>query len=214
MRKTLLVCIIAFVAIIVFACSSESMRNENESLKARLTEVESEYSEYKQLMQEYDELASDELQARKYQAEQQRLYIEAIKESEAIEESKQLEAQERMGYDTGITYSNLNREPDSYKGQKVKFFGRVLQVLEEENEIAVRLATRKFKDSSVLGNLSYMEDEVLGVYNSKTSDYRILEGDMITIYGVSRGLYTYTSTQGEKITLPLIDVQKIDLQEY
>ena len=31
-----------------------------------------------------------------------------------------------------------------YKGQKVKFYGRVIQVLEGDREVDIRLATKKF----------------------------------------------------------------------
>lgn len=221
MKQIGIISILLITAFSICGCSSASLQSENESLRARLAEVESEYADYKQLMQEYDGLAGDELKVRKFQAEEQRKYIEAVEESKAIQESKQREAEEKKGYDIGITFSNLNREPDNYKGQKVKFYGRVLQVLEGKNEVDIRLATKKFSignsyssGSSSLDNLSYMEDIVYAYYDPKTSNYRILEGDMITIYGIAKGLYTYTSTENIQITLPLIEVEKIDLKEY
>src|SRR5699024_10509101 len=46
------------------------------------------------------------------------------------EESKKKEEKEKKGYDTGITYDQLARTPDDYEGEKVKFSGKVLQVME------------------------------------------------------------------------------------
>ncbi|MBR3325756.1 MAG: hypothetical protein IKG22_00325, partial [Atopobiaceae bacterium] len=39
---------------------------------------------------------------------------------------------------------------------------------------------------------------------------RSLEDDEITIYGVSKGLYTYKSTLGGNITIPLVGIEKIE----
>lgn len=39
---------------------------------------------------------------------------------------------------------------------------------------------------------------------------KVLEDDWITIYGVSLGDYTYTSTLNAAITVPLITVDKLD----
>ena len=47
-------------------------------------------------------------------------------------------------------------------------------------------------------------------YQKDIVSSRVLEDDYITIYGVSEGLYTYQSTMGGKITVPLIYVEKID----
>ncbi len=210
--------LVLLVMIVMTSCSS-SLKEENESLKARLAEVESEYSEYQQVMQEYDGLAKSELEVRKYQAEQQKAYIKAVEESKAIEESIKAEVEEKKGYDTGITFFNLERMPENFKGQKVKFYGRVIQVLEGDKEVDIRLATKKFEWTSSYANkyssdTDYMEDIIMGYYNPKVASYRVLEGDMITIYGVSQGLYTYTAKNDEKVTLPLIEIEKIDQKAY
>lgn len=39
-------------------------------------------------------------------------------------------AEEAQGYETGITYDQLARTPDDFKGKKVKFTGKVVQVIE------------------------------------------------------------------------------------
>lgn len=102
-------------------------------------------------------------------------------------------------YNTGIDYYDLARTPDYYVGQKVIFIGKVIQVLEGDTETNLRIAI----------NADY-NCVVLAYYSSDLVSSRVLEGDMITIYGISRGLYTYESTLGQDITVPLISVQFIE----
>ena len=47
------------------------------------------------------------------------------------------------------------------------------------------------------------------IYDPSIVDSRILEDDYVTFYGESKGLYSYESTMGGKITIPLMAVQKI-----
>ena len=129
---------------------------------------------------------------------------EKAEEEERIAKEK-AEEEERIGYETGITYDQLARNPDDYKGKKVKFYGRVVQVIEGNNETQLRVATK----ASSYGN--YHDDIVLVYYNSKIMTSRVLEDDMITLYGMSMGLHTYKSTMGGDITIPLISVDKIEM---
>ncbi len=101
-------------------------------------------------------------------------------------------------YNTGITYDQIARTPDTYKGKKVRFSGFVLQVMESENQVELRIATD--------GNY---DDIIYVYYKSSLVSSRILEDDYITIYGVSEGLYTYISAWGVEVTIPLISVDKI-----
>lgn len=46
-------------------------------------------------------------------------------------------AEEAQGYETGITYDQLARTPDQFIGKKVKFTGKVLQVLESSGKVTI-----------------------------------------------------------------------------
>ena len=52
---------------------------------------------------------------------------------------------------TVITYDNLARTPDDYQGKKVKFYGKVLQVMEGDGEIQIRLAVNDDYDTVLYG---------------------------------------------------------------
>lgn len=124
---------------------------------------------------------------------------EAKKKAEEEEAKRLAEEEEKKGYDTGITYSQLARTPDDYKGKKVKFKGKVVQVMEGDGEVQIRLA--------VGGNYNNI---IYGVYDSDLVSSRVLEDDYITVMGLSAGLLTYTSTMGGEITIPSMLIQKID----
>lgn len=115
-------------------------------------------------------------------------------------QKKQQEEEAAKGYETGITYEQLARTPDQYKGQKVKFSGKVIQVIEGSGEeIQIRLEV----------NDNY-QTVLLGEYSSSIVSSRVLENDHITIYGTSVGTISYQSTLGGTITIPAVMIDKID----
>lgn len=108
--------------------------------------------------------------------------------------------EEARGYETGITYDALARYPDDNFGQKVKFSGEVIQVMNEGDSVTIRLAVDQNYDTVLLATFN----------KDAMTKGNILEDDIITIYGTSMGDYTYESTFGQMITVPLISVAKID----
>lgn len=177
----------------------DSLTSQNESVSASLESIESEYAAYKESMKEYEGLSQAEAEARQIEAEavaESKAAAEAAAESEA---QAQAEAEEKMGYDTGITYDQLARTPDEYIGKKIKFTGTVLQVLEGDEEVQIRLAVNDDYDTILY--CGYSPDIVSS---------RVLENDTITIYGLSSGLVSYESTMGGTITIPGAWVEKID----
>lgn len=125
-------------------------------------------------------------------------------ERKAAEEAKKRAEEEKKGYKTGITYDQLARNPEEYRGKKVMFKGEVLQVSEVDSEIQIRLATKANKWGGYSDNVIYV------YFDKSLLSGRILEDDIITIYGIARGLHTYTTVLGASVTLPLIEVEKID----
>lgn len=179
------------------------LEDDNKSTKEELNAL-------KEKCEPYLELSATEAEAEKakqeLKAEQDRLALEELQAKEAEEEKAkekkekaEKEKKEKKGYDTGITYNELARTPDDYKGEKVKFKGKVLQVIESDEEIQIRLAIDSDYDKVIL--CGYSPDIVSS---------RILEDDVITIYGKSIGLTSYESTLGGNITIPTVWIEKID----
>lgn len=148
-------------------------------------------------IEEANKKAEAEKQA-KFEAERKREEEEQKKKEEA--ERKAAEEKEKNKYNTGITYDNLARSPEQYKGEYVKFKGKVLQVLEDSGVTQIRLAIDGDYDKVILVG-----------YSSSILDVKLLEGDVVTVYGESQGDVTYTSTIGKPITLPLVLTNKIDM---
>lgn len=178
------------------------LSGEYDTLKDQHETLKEEYDQYKESMKIYEEMTAAEAETRKAKAEKdlakQKAEEKAAKEKAKKEAKAKAEAKAKQGYNTGITYSQLARTPDKYEGEKVKFRGKVLQVM-EGSTVSLRLAV----DSNY--------DKILYLtYPSSLVKSRILEDDIITIYGVSDGLYSYEATSGATITIPSVDVEKID----
>lgn len=94
-----------------------------------------------------------------------------------------------------ITYDQIARTPDDFVGTPIMITGEVIQVLEgSDNYMEFRLALDE-----------YYDDIVYGFYTRKDKELRILENDIVQVWGISSGLITYTSTMGGDITIPSID---------
>ena len=183
----------------------------NKSAKTELDTVSKEYNRYKESMAEYEGLATAEAEVRRIEAESiaeseaarkkaEEEKERARKESEAAAEAARLEAEIKKGYETGITYDQLIRTPDEYMFELVKFKGEVVQAVEGNGSSnMIRLAV-----NGSYKQILYCE------YDKSIVSRRILEGDNITIYGMSCGLTTYESTGSGYITIPSVLVDKID----
>lgn len=188
----------------------ESLKGKYEELEKELSTVKTEYSSYQEEMKPFEEMTAAQAEAETAKAEQEKKAIEeaeAAKKAEeeaaaaqkAAEEEAARLAEEAKGYETGITYDQLARTPDDFLGKKVKFYGKVLQVIEDGSTVQIRLAVNDDYDTVLLGE-----------YDSSIVSSRILEDDEITIYGTSIGTITYQSTMGGNITIPGITIDKID----
>lgn len=174
-------------------------KNDNEELQNELNELKEEYDAYKESMSEYEDLSKAEAEAREIEAKQIAEAEKEAQEKAEREANEKAEAEEKMGYDTGITYDQLARTPDDYEGKKVKFKGKVIQVIEGDDEIQIRLAVNSNYDTVIYCG-----------YDPSIVKSRVLEDDIITIYGMSVGLISYESSLSGTITIPAVYVDKID----
>ncbi|EJS62459.1 hypothetical protein ICE_00207 [Bacillus cereus BAG1X1-2] len=174
---------------ILFGVTSEGTKKTEEAQ----TEAKPAKAEQKKELTAEEKAAAEQAAAEKAAAEK------AAAEKAAAEKAAK-EEEERIGYETGITYDQLARTPDEFKGKKAKFTGKVLQVMEGKGETQLRVA--------VNGNY----DKVLYVvYKSDILNSRVLEKDNVTVKGKSAGIYTYKSTMGGEISIPAMLVEKIDI---
>lgn len=110
-----------------------------------------------------------------------------------------------------IDYTSLSRNPSLYIGKDFTFTGEVIQVMNEYNDVYLRVNITK-KNYYYL-NETYYEDTIMVHYQySNSYESKILEDDIITIYGQSVGLVSYESIVGSQVTIPAIDALYIDIK--
>ena len=105
-----------------------------------------------------------------------------------------------------LDYKAMSRDPDTYEGNLYKFDGKVVQVMEQSQTdgttlVALRVASKGRYD-----------DVVYVVYYRGSGEARILEDDKVTVYGTSRGLYTYETVMGAEVTIPMIMADSVTVK--
>ncbi len=125
--------------------------------------------------------------------------LESLGIAEQIAEQARKEAA-KAEYSPDYTYEQLARNPDTYVGSKVKFTGKVLQA--ETGDICyMRLAVNSNYDTVIF--VTYMPDLI---------SFRLLENDIVTIYGTANATYSYEAISRATITLPWIKADMIEMQ--
>ncbi len=113
---------------------------------------------------------------------------------------------------TTIDYKSLARNPNSYIGRNYTFTGEVIQVLNGPNnkiDLRVNVTPKRYEYL----NETYYEDTMYVTYQySSSTESRILEDDIITLYGSFAGIYSYESVMGAQISIPLINALYIDIR--
>lgn len=100
-------------------------------------------------------------------------------------------------------YDSLARNPNLYTGEKVVFTGEVVQVVESGYGLTLRVNVTK---------TDYSYKDTIYVTGSSLGADRVLDGDIITIWGTFDGLKTYESVLGASITIPSIKAHIIEIK--
>ena len=203
-RKEIIIPFVIGLLIGAFLFSSGDTSEYEDQIAQQQTQIAEKEKKIKELQGKVDE-AAPWFEMTAAEQEKKEAELKAAKEAKEKEEAEKLaaeqkkkEEEEKKGYDTGITYSQLARTPDDYLAKKVKFSGKVVQVMEDGDSIGIRLAVDGDYDNIILGT-----------FDSSIISERILEDDYITVYGLSAGIYTYESTMGASISVPSMTIDKI-----
>lgn len=99
-----------------------------------------------------------------------------------------------------IEYETLARNPDKYKGNNLKYYGKIIQTVYPDTgtEVTLRVAVNANDFPTDI------DDVILVTLNLKPTQERLLEDDLIIIYGECMGSYSYETIFGQKVTLPYI----------
>lgn len=142
---------------------------------------------------------------------QARLEKERIEKEQKEAEEKAKKEQEESSFKASCqnyTFEQLARNPENFKGTNVKLTGEVVQVMEGLYSNSLRVNITKEGTYT-----TYYKDTIYVNYVPKEGEDKILEEDIITIYGTAQGDYSYTSTLGATITLPFVDGKYITIEK-
>lgn len=176
----------------------------------KVSELESTIEDNNAVVSENDELIAT-LQAKvkdakpwfdMKQEEQNKIKEEndRIEKEKLEQQKKEQEEKEKNKYNTDVSYDKINRNPEETLMKNCKFNGKVVQVMEGADKNNLRVAVDGDYDKIIL--VEYSKDLL---------DSRIVEKDNVTLYGVSCGTTSYTSTFGASITIPSMLADKIDI---
>lgn len=103
-----------------------------------------------------------------------------------------------------VEYETLARNPESYKGQYFTFTGKVIQVVEGYASTIIRM-------NVTVNEYDFWEDTIYVTLPLEKGDDRVLNDDIITIWGECDGLYTYITVLGSSVSIPRIDAMYYEL---
>lgn len=95
-----------------------------------------------------------------------------------------------------LSFEDILRNPSEYEDAYCKISGEIDQIIEEGNTFSI-----------------FVYDDDLNkwgcVYKYKDDEPRLIEGDMVTFYGVCQGTANVETIFGKQVTMPLIMVEYI-----
>lgn len=109
------------------------------------------------------------------------------------------------------SYKEIARNPKDYEGKPAKFRGQVIQVQESGDDIVLRVNVTyeafEYLDDGIWNDTVYVE------YTRKSeSESRILEKDIINMYGTLNGTKTYETVMGNDMTIPYFQANYIEIE--
>ncbi len=108
------------------------------------------------------------------------------------------------------SYNEIARNPDAYKGKRAKFTGEVIQV-QQESFYGLVIYVLRVDVTKTGSYYVHYEDTVYVTYYATADEPRILEDDIITMYGELEGEKTYTTVLGSSVTIPEFSAEYIEI---
>lgn len=109
-----------------------------------------------------------------------------------------------------ISFEDLSRNPDKYKGNNYKFTGQVIQVQEgwfDTVELRINVTKEEFE---YIDDVMWT-DTIYATVTIPDGADKLLEDDVITFWGTCDGDYTYETVMGNNVSLPKIDIKYYEL---
>lgn len=174
----------------------EAKAKAEEERKAKEAEVKAKEAEVKAKAEEEAKAKAEEAKAKAEEEAKARAEEEERKAEEEAEAKEKLKASAKE-----IRFAELEKNPDKYAGEFVKYQGEIIQIIEDDVYTNIRLAVTKT-------SYGYSSSDIIYVYCIGTTPF--VKGDIVTVYAGIEGSYTYESQAGFQITLPLLFAEIIE----
>jgi hypothetical protein len=103
-------------------------------------------------------------------------------------------------------YKNISRNPNNYISKPCKFNGKVMQVQESGLNVVLRVNITR-------GDYGLWDDAIYVDYKkASTNESRILDDDIITIYGTLNGIKTYTTIFLSEVSIPWVKARYVEIE--
>jgi hypothetical protein len=117
-----------------------------------------------------------------------------------------------------ISYESLMRNPSEHKNKLIYYECLIAQILDNENIRNYHIYTDY--SSGYRGTRYWNSGRIKSYWKAEhvEEDYttfdiegeRLLEEDLVRVYGIFRGLHTYETTQGDTNTVPNVEIRHIE----
>lgn len=110
------------------------------------------------------------------------------------------------------TYKEIARNPNDYKGKHAKFKGEVIQVVEDGDSVTLRVNITAEEASWEESGYTYSDTIYVEYTRKSENESRILDDDIITLYGTLNGLMDYSSVLGSQVSCPYLLAEYIVIE--
>lgn len=174
-----------------------ALKQQIKDLNAKIEEAEPWFALKEEERQaEADALAKREADKKaKAEAEAEAKKLAEEQKQRAEEEAKK-QAEAKKYENSNITYKQLKKGADPYAGEPVRFTGEVIQIQSDGGNAVIRVAVTRT-------SYGYDPNDII-MLQTDLDTSEIYEEDVITFDGDVVGDYTYQSTAGWDITVPLV----------
>lgn len=117
-----------------------------------------------------------------------------------------------------ISYEGLMRNPSDHKNKLISYEGLITQIVDSDNIRNYHIYTDYY--TGYRGTRYWSSGRIKSYWKSEhvEEDYttfdiegeRLLEEDLVRVYGIFRGLHTYETTQGDTNTVPNVEIRHIE----
>lgn len=111
-----------------------------------------------------------------------------------------------------FTYKEIARNPNKFMNKHAKFKGEVIQIVEYGNDITLRVNITAEENSYAESGFTYSDTIYVEYTRKDENESRILEDDIINIYGTLNGIKDYSSILGSQVSCPYLIAEYIDIE--